>query len=80
MKVPGGFLVAAACGNDSRFINHSCCGNAVPTVWTVHGEFRMGVFAAKGIRTGEEVKMDYSWEHLEVERIACNCGEPEGRR
>ncbi len=35
MTVPGGVLVAEECGKDSRFINHSCCGNAVPTVWTV---------------------------------------------
>jgi hypothetical protein len=79
MTVPGGFLVAAARENDSRFINHLCCGNVVPTVWIVHGEFRVGVFAAKGIEAGEEVKMDYSWEHLGGERTTCNCGEPECR-
>jgi hypothetical protein len=79
MAVPGGFLVVAARGTDSRLINPSCCGNAVPTTWTVQKEYRVGVFAANGIQAGEEVKMDYSWEHLGGERTACNCGEVECR-
>jgi hypothetical protein len=79
MAVPGGFLVVAARGNDPRFISLSCCGNAVPTIWTVHGEYGVGVFAAKKIEAGGEVKMDYSWEHLGRERTTCNCGELECR-
>ena len=75
MAVPGGFIVAKTSGNESRFINHSCCGNAVPTVWTVQGAYRVGVFATKEIAAGEEIKMDYSWRHLGGEKTVCNCGE-----
>ncbi|KAF5725898.1 histone-lysine N-methyltransferase ASHR3-like [Tripterygium wilfordii] len=42
-------------GNASRFINHSCAPNCVMEKWQVDGETRIGVFAARSIKVGEQL-------------------------
>jgi hypothetical protein len=48
-------------GNMSRFINHSCEPNTEMQKWTVEGETRVGIFALRDIKTGEELTYDYKY-------------------
>lgn len=43
------YIDARTCGNDSRFINHSCEPNCSLEKWTVGSETRIGFFAANDI-------------------------------
>jgi SET domain-containing protein len=51
-------------GNLARFINHSCNPNAVTQKWSVQGELRVGIFAARDISNGEEITFDYQFERI----------------
>ncbi|KAL6655791.1 hypothetical protein ACP70R_006617 [Stipagrostis hirtigluma subsp. patula] len=46
-------------GNMSRYINHSCEPNSEMQKWTVDGETRVGIFALRDIKKGEELTYDY---------------------
>jgi len=69
-------------GNESRFINHSCDPNAV--VFNLAGEYnincfhRVALFAARTIKKGEEITIDYKWDKNELpyikEDVPCMCG------
>ncbi|ONM21456.1 Histone-lysine N-methyltransferase ASHH3 [Zea mays] len=48
-------------GNRSRFINHSCEPNTAMQKWTVDGETRVGIFALRDIKIGEELTYDYKY-------------------
>jgi len=50
------------CGNESRFLNHSCAPNCHTTMWIVDGEERLGIFASCDIRKGEQLTYDYQYE------------------
>lgn len=45
--------------NLARFINHSCEPNAELQRWHVDGFTRIGIFALRDIRKGEEISYDY---------------------
>ena len=51
-------------GNVSRFMNHSCDPNCVTQKWTVNGEVRVGLFAVRNIKTGEELSFNYNLDCL----------------
>lgn len=53
------FIDAKFKGNESRFINHSCDPNCQIQKWTVNGELRIGIFASKDLRFGEEITCNY---------------------
>ena len=57
---------AGPMGNLSRFMNHSCDPNCETQKWTVNGEVRVGLFAKRDIKTGEELVFDYQLDCLGV--------------
>ncbi|KAI3814700.1 hypothetical protein L1987_14344 [Smallanthus sonchifolius] len=61
-------------GNESRFINHSCDPNCPMEKWDVNWETRLGIFAAKSIKPGEELTFDYGYEMYEHDEVECRCG------
>ncbi|KAA0197663.1 hypothetical protein HAZT_HAZT000597 [Hyalella azteca] len=68
------FIDATRKGNISRFVNHSCDPNAETQKWTVNGDLRIGFFATKFIRPGEEINFDYRMERYGREPQKCYCG------
>ena len=55
---------AGPMGNLSRFMNHSCDPNCETQKWTVNGEVRVGLFASRDIKEGEELNFDYQLDCL----------------
>lgn len=39
------YIDAGPCGNEARFINHSCDPNCFPERWTINGHTRIGLFS-----------------------------------
>eukprot|EP00899_Mesostigma_viride_P028501 jgi/Mesvir1/8836/Mv02735-RA.1 len=60
-------------GNLSRHINHGCDPNCRIEKWNVGTELRVGVFACRDIKQGEELKYDYKFDSYGPEQ-ACHCG------
>lgn len=60
-------------GNVSRFINHSCDPNAETQKWTVNGDLRVGFFARKSLKTGDEITFDYQFQRYGKEAQRCYC-------
>lgn len=60
-------------GNVSRFINHSCDPNAETQKWTVNGDLRVGFFARKTLKHGDEVTFDYQFQRYGKEAQRCYC-------
>ena len=60
-------------GNVSRFINHSCDPNAETQKWTVNGDLRVGFFARKSLKSGDEVTFDYNFQRYGKEAQRCYC-------
>jgi hypothetical protein len=58
--------------NLARFLNHSCEPNAELQRWSVEGFTRIGIFATKDIKKGEEVAYDYQF--FSSEETLCRCG------
>ena len=44
--------------------------------WHVLGELRIGIFAVKDIKSGEELTYDYRFQLHESIKIKCLCGSP----
>ncbi|XP_015921891.1 histone-lysine N-methyltransferase SETD2 isoform X2 [Parasteatoda tepidariorum] len=61
-------------GNLSRFMNHSCDPNCVTQKWTVNGELRIGFFAKRDLKAGEELTFDYQFQRYGREAQKCHCG------
>jgi len=61
-------------GNLARFINHSCDPNCVLHKWNVGGITRIGIFALRSIRAGEELSFDYSFQKSTELTFDCLCG------
>ncbi|KDO46919.1 hypothetical protein CISIN_1g017646mg [Citrus sinensis] len=57
-------------GNKSRYINHSCCPNTEMQKWIIDGETRIGIFATRDIKKGENLTYDYQYEFLHDSLIA----------
>lgn len=72
----GIFIDANCYGNESRFINHSCDPNCEFQKWFVDGKVRMGIFAKKNIKSGEELSYNYNFFLLDedIDPIECKCG------
>ncbi|KAJ3683436.1 hypothetical protein LUZ60_013663 [Juncus effusus] len=60
-------------GNKSRFINHSCDPNTEMQKWRVDGETRVGIFARRDIKKGEDVTYDYMFVQFGADQV-CHCG------
>jgi histone-lysine N-methyltransferase SETD1 len=50
---------AAVWGGLARYINHSCNPNCIPKVFFVEGVARMGIYAKRDLKLGEELCYDY---------------------
>ncbi|KAJ1567124.1 histone methyltransferase set2, partial [Cladochytrium tenue] len=62
-------------GNLARFMNHSCAPNCELQKWVVGSQLRMGLFALRDIKEGEELTFDYKFERYGAEPQICYCGE-----
>ncbi|XXG88037.1 hypothetical protein AAC387_Pa12g0307 [Persea americana] len=60
-------------GNKSRFINHSCQPNTEMQKWRIDGETRIGIFATRDIRKGEDLTYDYQFVQFGEDQN-CYCG------
>ncbi|XP_077230459.1 histone-lysine N-methyltransferase ASHH3-like isoform X2 [Tasmannia lanceolata] len=60
-------------GNKSRFINHSCQPNTEMQKWRIDGETRIGIFATRNIKRGEDVTYDYQYVQFGADQ-ECHCG------
>ncbi|VDK27815.1 unnamed protein product, partial [Gongylonema pulchrum] len=78
---PGFVVDAYRKGNIARFINHSCAPNCEMQRWSVNGQYRIGLFALRAIKGGEELTYDYNWDAFEFDDVTiCRCGAPNCRR
>ena len=60
-------------GSKSRFINHSCDPNCATQKWTVNGFLRVGFFALREIKAGEELSFDYQFQRYGEKPQECYC-------
>ncbi|PHH86398.1 hypothetical protein CDD83_10304 [Cordyceps sp. RAO-2017] len=70
------FVDATKKGNLGRFCNHSCSPNCYVDKWVVGDKLRMGVFALRRIRAGEELVFNYNVDRYGADPQPCYCGEP----
>ncbi|KAF8756806.1 hypothetical protein HU200_011022 [Digitaria exilis] len=66
-------------GNMSRFINHSCERNTEMQKWTVDGDTRVGIFALRDIKKGEELTYDCKFVQFGADQD-CHCGSSNCRK
>ena len=71
----GEFVDATKKGNLGRFCNHSCNPNCFVDKWVVGDKLRMGIFAEKRIRAGEELVFNYNVDRYGAKPQPCYCGE-----
>ncbi|KAG5993953.1 histone methyltransferase set2 [Claviceps pusilla] len=69
------FVDATRKGNLGRFCNHSCNPNCYVDKWVVGDKLRMGIFALRNIRAGEELVFNYNVDRYGAEPQPCYCGE-----
>lgn len=69
------FVDATKKGNLGRFCNHSCSPNCYVDKWVVGDKLRMGIFALRKIRAGEELVFNYNVDRYGAEPQPCYCGE-----
>nr|OQO27937.1 hypothetical protein B0A51_04283 [Rachicladosporium sp. CCFEE 5018] len=72
----GEFVDATKKGNLGRFCNHSCNPNAYVDKWVVGDRLRMGIFAERHIKAGEEIVFNYNVDRYGADPQPCYCGEP----
>ena len=70
------FVDATKKGNLGRFCNHSCNPNCYVDKWVVGDKLRMGIFAERKIRAGEELVFNYNVDRYGADPQPCYCGEP----
>lgn len=70
------FVDATRKGNLGRFCNHSCAPNCYVDKWVVGDKLRMGIFALRAIRAGEELVFNYNVDRYGADPQPCYCGEP----
>ncbi|OWY93220.1 hypothetical protein PHMEG_00037463 [Phytophthora megakarya] len=61
------------CGNESRFINHSCSPNCELYEWEWANRARLGIFAATVTPSLQELTFRYRDKNLTL--FACQCGQ-----
>lgn len=71
----GEFVDATRKGNLGRFCNHSCNPNCYVDKWVVGDKLRMGIFAERKIRAGEELVFNYNVDRYGAKPQPCYCGE-----
>jgi SET domain-containing protein len=71
----GEFVDATKKGNLGRFCNHSCNPNCYVDKWVVGDKLRMGIFAEKKIKAGEELVFNYNVDRYGANPQPCYCGE-----
>ncbi|KAK4099045.1 methyltransferase-like protein [Parathielavia hyrcaniae] len=69
------FVDATKKGNLGRFCNHSCNPNCYVDKWVVGEKLRMGIFASRAIRAGEELVFNYNVDRYGADPQPCYCGE-----
>lgn len=72
----GEFVDATKKGNLGRFCNHSCNPNCYVDKWVVGDKLRMGIFAERNVKAGEELVFNYNVDRYGAEPQPCYCGEP----
>ena len=72
----GEFIDATKKGNLGRFCNHSCNPNCYVDKWVVDDKLRMGIFALRKIKAGEELQFNYNVDRYGADPQPCYCGEP----
>lgn len=72
----GEFVDATRKGNLGRFCNHSCNPNCYVDKWVVGEKLRMGIFAERHIKAGEELVFNYNVDRYGADPQPCYCGEP----
>ena len=70
------FVDATKKGNLGRFCNHSCNPNCYVDKRVVGDKLRMGIFAGRSIRPGEELVFNYNVDRYGADPQPCYCGEP----
>jgi histone-lysine N-methyltransferase SETD2 len=70
------FVDATKKGNLGRFCNHSCNPNCYVDKWVVGEKLRMGIFAGRKIKAGEELVFNYNVDRYGADPQPCYCGEP----
>ena len=71
----GEFVDATKRGNLGRFCNHSCNPNCYVDKWVVGDKLRMGIFAERYIKAGEELVFNYNVDRYGANPQPCYCGE-----
>jgi len=68
-------------GNIARYINASCNPNCFTKISSIDGVKKIGIYAKRDIRPGEELNYDYKFAHEkdESKRIPCRCGSTDCR-
>ena len=69
----GEFVDATKKGNLGRFCNHSCNPNCYVDKWVVGEKLRMGIFAERKIKAGEELVFNYNVDRYGTDPQPCNC-------
>ncbi|PWW78077.1 hypothetical protein C7212DRAFT_363028 [Tuber magnatum] len=69
------FIDATIKGGLARFCNHSCNPNCFIDKWVVGEKLRMGIFAKRDVKAGEELVFDYNVDRYGAEPQTCYCGE-----
>ncbi|KAI9776667.1 MAG: histone methyltransferase set2 [Peltula sp. TS41687] len=72
----GVFIDATKRGNLGRFCNHSCNPNCYVDKWVVGDKLRMGIFAKRAIKAGDELVFNYNVDRYGANPQPCYCGEP----
>jgi [histone H3]-lysine36 N-trimethyltransferase len=72
----GEFIDATRKGNLGRFCNHSCNPNCYVDKWVVGDRLRMGIFAERDIKAGEELAFNYNVDRYGADPQPCYCAEP----
>jgi hypothetical protein len=70
------FVDATKKGNLARFCNHSCNPNCYVDKWVVGDKLRMGIFAERNIKAGEELVFNYNVDRYGADPQPCYCAEP----
>jgi len=70
------FVDATKKGNLGRFCNHSCNPNCYVDKWVVGEKLRMGIFAERNIKAGEELVFNYNVDRYGADPQPCYCDEP----